>query len=104
MIISIAFDLSNADCNKGNLLLKEMEENRQKFETVPQRFRRANPRVTRSVFAVLWIINMLFLIPIPKFFFEDDSKEKYHIPWNKFETIPKGKLSTSTQVLFFIYR
>lgn len=88
MIISFAFNLSNADINKGDFLLKEMEENTNLKEfDFEVSFR-------RRAFAVLWIINMLFLIPIPKFLFEEDgSKEedRVPIPWAKFETIPEGK-------------
>lgn len=81
MIISIAFDLSNADCNKGNLVLvRDME----KLEQLSP--------LHRVAITAIWVINMILLVHFPKWFLDKIYGMEDFIPSvDKFGTIPEGK-------------
>ena len=68
MVIYISFDLYNADSNKESSLfqsLRDIEE----YEKTESRSRRV------LLITFVWVINMLFLIPLPKLL-EDPSEKQ----------------------------
>ena len=58
--------------------------------------------IYRFFLTVLWVINMLILIPVPKFKLESVFKMVDLIPWNTVGTIREGNNLPSNQVFFFI--
>ena len=97
-----AFDLSNADSNKGDFLpkfLKFWEQLGQEAEG-------------GVLIASVWVFHMLFLKPLPDYLMRRrqqddsdpiDSSRLLRILLLVEENFPKGTKSTSTQELFFGY-
>lgn len=79
MIISIDFDLSYADSNKGNLVLVRGMKKSEQLD-----------RLSRVFFTVYWVINMILLKPFPKWFFEEIYETEDFIHSNEFGTVPEG--------------
>ena len=80
-----------ADSTKGNFLLVRDMENYGQIRGI-----------YRFFLTVLWVINMLILIPVPKFKLESVFKMEALIPWNTVGTFPVGNNLPSNQVFFFI--
>lgn len=58
MVIYISFDLYNADCNKGNSIFQRLEDT--------EKYGKKESRTRRVVITFVWVLNMLFLIHLPK--------------------------------------
>ena len=80
-----------ADSTKGDFLLVRDMENYGQIRGI-----------YRFVLTVLWVINMLILLPVPKFKLESFFKMEALIPRNTVGTFPVGNNLPSNQVFFFI--
>lgn len=90
IFIYISFDLYNADSNKENSLFQRLRDT-EKYKKTESRFHRA------LIITFVWVVNMLFLIRLPKLLEDASEKEKqvkiqYLMRRHTFETnIPTGK-------------